>query len=274
MDQMGIGEFSRRTRLSIKALRLYDELGLLVPARVTPDSGYRWYGAGQLRTARMVASLRQLGMPLARIKTVVGLDAPAAAAEIAAYWADAEASHTARRDLAGYLVEHLQGKESAMYDVSVRDMPARSLLCVLRHAHTDELFALGRDLIARVRPVAPPSPGDPVTAPFVIFHGEVSEDSDGPVEWCWPVPADQAGQIAGQFPDLALRAEAAHQEAFIHVGQAWPSDIARITPVVETLFAWAAREHRRPSAGVRQLLISNPASGGKGPDGEFAVALR
>ena len=273
MGQMGIGEFSRRSRLSLKALRLYGELGLLVPARVDPDSGYRWYDASQLEAARLVASLRQLGMPLARVKAVIALDAPSAAGEVAAYWLAAEASHNAHRELAGYLVEHLNGKEPVMYDVSVRDMPARSLLCVLRHAHTDELFALGRDLIARLRPVAAPRAFDPVTAPFVIFHGEVSEDSDGPIEWCWPVPTDQADEIAGQFPGLALRNEPAHQEAFIHVGQAWPSDIARITPVIESLFAWANREHRQPAAGVRQLLISNPDSGGKGPDGEYAVAL-
>ncbi len=42
MDQMGIGEFARRSLLSAKALRLYDELGLLPPARVE-DSGYRFY---------------------------------------------------------------------------------------------------------------------------------------------------------------------------------------------------------------------------------------
>ncbi len=41
MDQTSIGEFARRSRLSAKALRLYDELGLLPPARVDEDSGYR-----------------------------------------------------------------------------------------------------------------------------------------------------------------------------------------------------------------------------------------
>ena len=60
MDQMSIGEFARRSRLSAKALRLYDELGLLPPARVDEDSGYRFYGAGQLKQARLIAALRQL----------------------------------------------------------------------------------------------------------------------------------------------------------------------------------------------------------------------
>jgi PPM family protein phosphatase len=39
---MGIGEFARRSLLSPKALRLYDELGLLRPSSVDPDTGYRW----------------------------------------------------------------------------------------------------------------------------------------------------------------------------------------------------------------------------------------
>jgi DNA-binding transcriptional MerR regulator len=62
-----IGEFARRSRLSPKALRLYDRLGLLRPARVDPDSGYRWYAAGQLEQARLIATLRELGLPLTEI---------------------------------------------------------------------------------------------------------------------------------------------------------------------------------------------------------------
>jgi hypothetical protein len=46
-----------------------------------------------------------------------------------------------------------------------------------------------------------------------------SGTSDGPVEWCWPVPGDQAEEIAARFPDLTLRTEAAHQEASVRAGQ-------------------------------------------------------
>jgi DNA-binding transcriptional MerR regulator len=41
-----IGRFSQLTRLTIKALRLYDELGLLRPAYVDPDTAYRYYSLG------------------------------------------------------------------------------------------------------------------------------------------------------------------------------------------------------------------------------------
>ena len=57
MGRVSIGEFSRLSRLSPKALRLYDELGLLVPDHVDATTGYRWYADTQLDQARLVALL-------------------------------------------------------------------------------------------------------------------------------------------------------------------------------------------------------------------------
>jgi DNA-binding transcriptional MerR regulator len=61
------GEFGGAARLSPKALRLCAEQGLLVPASVDPATGYRYYAPDQLPRARLIARLRQLGLPLARI---------------------------------------------------------------------------------------------------------------------------------------------------------------------------------------------------------------
>ena len=80
MDEMSIGEFARRSRLSPKALRLYDELGLLSPARVDEQSGYRYYERAQLEQARLIATFRQVGVPLAVVKEWLPLD-PAEIAE-------------------------------------------------------------------------------------------------------------------------------------------------------------------------------------------------
>lgn len=109
-----IGEFARLSRLSAKALRRYDELGLLRPALVDPVNGYRYYDPAQAEEARLVAWLRRIGMPLSRIGRVVALDAGAAAVEIRAYWARVEAETAARRDLAMYLVDHLSAEGRAM----------------------------------------------------------------------------------------------------------------------------------------------------------------
>ncbi|WP_433259967.1 MerR family transcriptional regulator [Actinosynnema sp. CS-041913] len=114
MELVTIGEFARAARLSPKALRLYDELGLLTPARVDPVSGYRRYSPDQLDRARLVAWLRRLGMPLARIRQVCELASADAAAEVRAYWAQVEADTAARRNLAAFLVEQLSGRDTTM----------------------------------------------------------------------------------------------------------------------------------------------------------------
>ena len=63
----GIGAMARDSGLSISALRFYDGAGIFAPAWVDPDTGYRWYDDGQVTTARLIARLRRVGMPLAEI---------------------------------------------------------------------------------------------------------------------------------------------------------------------------------------------------------------
>ncbi|MEY9874323.1 serine/threonine protein phosphatase PrpC [Streptacidiphilus sp. MAP12-33] len=112
-ELLTIGAFARRAELTPKALRLYDELGLLCPVHVDPASGYRYYAAEQLEQAWLVARLRLLGMPLARIGVVCGLPPATAAAEIDAYWAQVEHDTESRRRLARLLAEHLNGRGPA-----------------------------------------------------------------------------------------------------------------------------------------------------------------
>jgi len=72
-----IGRFARLSGLSIGALRHYDELDLLRPARVDPETGYRSYQRAQLEGARTIAQLRDLEMSLDDIRLVLGTDDPA-----------------------------------------------------------------------------------------------------------------------------------------------------------------------------------------------------
>lgn len=67
----GIGEMARCSGLSVSALRFYDGAGVLVPARVDPANGYRWYGPEQVDEARLLARLRRAGMPLPDIRLVL-----------------------------------------------------------------------------------------------------------------------------------------------------------------------------------------------------------
>src|SRR5215472_6150413 len=75
--RLSIGDFSRMTYLSIKALRRYHEMGLLVPAAVDQFSGFRYYEPAQVHVGQVIRRFRDLGMPLDQVKEV--LRAPDAA---------------------------------------------------------------------------------------------------------------------------------------------------------------------------------------------------
>ena len=76
-DLLPIGRFARLSGLSIGALRHYDELDLLRPADVHRFTGYRRYHREQLETARAIARLRDLEVPLDEIRLVLAADDPA-----------------------------------------------------------------------------------------------------------------------------------------------------------------------------------------------------
>ncbi len=81
-DLLGIGEMSRRSGLTVSALRFYDGAGLLVPATIDPSSGYRRYRDDQVPTARVLANLRRVSMPLPEVARVLDAAGPAEAAEV------------------------------------------------------------------------------------------------------------------------------------------------------------------------------------------------
>ena len=67
-----IGEFARLGTVSVRALRHYDEIGLLRPAKVDPDTGYRGYSAEQLGQLNRIVALKELGLSLAQVRQLLG----------------------------------------------------------------------------------------------------------------------------------------------------------------------------------------------------------
>lgn len=142
------GDFAQASGLSRKALRLYDELGLLVPVRTDPWSGYRFYAPAQLELARLVAWLRRLGMPLAQIREVTALPPERAAQALAAYWEQVETETTARRELAAFLIGYLSGKDTDMTGTTPEELTirysVRSDIGLVREDNEDAAYAGSR----------------------------------------------------------------------------------------------------------------------------------
>jgi DNA-binding transcriptional MerR regulator len=252
VKEISIGEFARRSRLSLKALRLYDERGVLVPARVDQASGYRYYDTDQLDQARLVVMLRELQLPLAAIKELLACDPADAAERIAEYWRGAEAAHDARRGLADYLVNRLRGKRSVMYEVATREIPERSLLCLKRNVDRQGMWAFGKEFIGILRERPLPKIEGREGAAFCIWWAILNADGDGTIEWCKPVPAAQAESLASRYPELSLRTEPAHEEAFVALPDAG-DEAVHWQLAIESLDVWA-QEQEQEHKGERLAL--------------------
>ena len=258
---LSIGTFARRSRLSPKALRLYDRLGVLAPAAVDDHNGYRLYRESQLEVARLVVSLRRLDMPLSRVADVVAAPPDQRAELIEAYWAEVESRVAEQRHLKSHLVGRLTGKEGsyAMFEIKERDVPEQQVLTEQRHITVEGLSDWIGDSLGRLYGKAAELD---LTAgsSFVIYHGEVNEDSDGPVEVCVPVvgKADLNGQ--------AHRVEPAHREAYTTITVAQVA-FPQILSAYEAVEKWITDHGREMTGSPREVYFDDFMNLGPHDDG-------
>ena len=132
-----VGDFARITHLSVKTLRHYHQVGLLEPADVNPDTGYRYYSGDQVPTAQVIRRLRDLAMPVAEVKAVLSApDVPARSVLIAAHLDRLEAELGQTRAAVDSLRNLLQRPEAAPVIVrrSVPATPAAGIAAVIDRA--------------------------------------------------------------------------------------------------------------------------------------------
>jgi PPM family protein phosphatase len=229
MGLLTIGAFARAARLTAKALRLYDELGLLPPAAVDPESGYRLYDPGQLDRARLIARLRRIGMPLAEIRTVCGLEPAAAAVAVGSYWRQVTVDTAARGRLATLLVEDLSGEASAMSDTKptlALRYAARRDTGAVRDTNEDAAYASDRLLAVAD---GPRSPGGAAASAAAIDALKSLELVDAPAAELLTMLAAAVGEADRQvraagteehrpFTTLTAVLRSGSQLALVHVG--------------------------------------------------------
>ncbi|MET9545722.1 MerR family transcriptional regulator [Streptomyces sp. NPDC006627] len=262
-ELLSIGVFAARARLSPKALRLYDRLGLLTPAHVDEASGYRYYRAAQIEQARTVAMLRRLDMPLAGIAGMLGLDGERAARTLDAYWAGAEERFAEQRTLARYLRGRLSGRNAELYatfEVKTVDVPERYVLSETRHVGARELPAWIAASAERLERAAEEECGGIAAPHFVAYHADVTEESDGPAESCVPV-ADAGAARAwvaaqGRSRDLQVRVEPAHRLAYTRITKAQVA-YPQIIAAFDAVEAWAAERGLTLTGPCREVYFAD-----------------
>ena len=256
---LSIGAFARRSRLSMKALRLYARLGLLAPTQVDEGSGYRWYRESQLPTARLVAMLRRLDMPLAQVSEVMSASSPRRAELVASYWEAVERRIASQRELAAHLRIRLLGEERSfgMFEIEQREVPEQTVITDQRHLLVDELPNwLGATMDRLVRSAQ--EHGGVTGAPFVLYHGEVNQDSDGPVEVCVPVGVSQQ-----ESTDPAIRVEPAHSEAYVRLTKA-QVEYPQILSAYDAVSQWIGSNGRSVAGSPREVYFTDWNAAGPG----------
>ena len=117
MDLLSIGRFSRLSGLSVPSLRRYDAMGLLPPASVDPQNGYRRYEEGQLARARAIRRLRELDVPLEAIREILEADPSEASRLLGQHRARLESRAWRDQRILHRLGQLTNGKEHLMADL-------------------------------------------------------------------------------------------------------------------------------------------------------------
>jgi DNA-binding transcriptional MerR regulator len=230
-DLMPIGDFAAASRLSQKALRLYGEKGLLAPAWVDPDSGYRYYRPEQLKAATLIALLRRAGIPLAEIR--VFLREPTAA------WLDEYEQRTVaefaeRRRVLRYAKRVL--REEPMYDVVTKHVAEQPYVSRESRVYVRDLERFICDTFTEFDYEEAEAP------PFVLYHGPVNDEEDGPVEVCVPKQDGEKRLLAGEV-------------AFTAISGA-QCDFPEILGAYESVYRWAKEQGREPAGPPREIYFN------------------
>jgi len=190
-DLFSIGAFANMTRLSIKALRLYDQLDILQPRHVDSQSGYRYYEADQLSRARMIRVMRDMDMPLATIRqALAALDSSPAQAEtlVREYASMREKQIEQIRTQVQTFIQTIQQEIKPMsLEVNVKKIEPQQVLSITCHVKVDKLDDAIRKSLDTLHGMVREQNEQTTGAPFGIYHGTINEQDDGPIEICLPV---------------------------------------------------------------------------------------
>ena len=251
MNLVPIGRFSTMTRLSVKALRLYDENGLLRPAHVDPSSGYRYYELGQANRAEAVRILRSVDMPLDDIRAILDIEDPELIHKHLAVHRERLAERLAEHErMLAYLESLMQRKEGIMpYEVEV--IEAEPQFVAATRVHTN-LARIGSDIQtgfgSLMRGMAQEGVS-PAGSPLIVYHDVIDEDTDGDIELCVPIAPGFAGDadVYGRELEGGTMAITIHRGPYPEIGLAY-----------HTLTGWVAEHGHEMAAPPREVYLNDP----------------
>jgi DNA-binding transcriptional MerR regulator len=217
---VSIGDFSRMTHLSVKALRFYHDQGLLEPARIDPATGYRFYDTGQVPVAQVIRRFRDLDMPLDQVRAVLRApDTQTRTREIIAHLTAMEARLAEMQMSVASLRALLEGPP-VRPEVEFRSIPAAHVLAIRETVTAEQAWAWGSDafeeLYGRIGQ-AGLAPAGPAGALFPADFFELEQ-----AELTAFVPAGAPPRAGGRAQALII--PAAEAAVMVHAGSLADAD--------------------------------------------------
>jgi DNA-binding transcriptional MerR regulator len=241
---VSIGDFSRMTHLSIKALRFYHDQGLLEPTRIDPDSGYRFYDPRQVPVAQVIRRFRDLDMPLDQVRAVLQApDVETRTKEIIAHLTAMEAKLAEMQMSVASLRGLLEGPADRPA-VEFRSIPPAPALAVRETVTAEQAWAWG-------------------AAAFEELYGRIARAGLSP-----------AGPGGALFPAGFFELERAELTAFVPV-DGRPAADGRAEPLTIPRMEAAVMLHAGPlgdadqTYGALGTVVADRAIGVAGPIREY-----
>jgi len=251
MNLVPIGRFSKMTRLSVKALRMYDENGLLPPAHVDSSSGYRYYELGQANRAEAVRILRSVDMPLDEIRSILQTDdLELAHKQLVAHRERLAAQLAEQERMLAYIESLIQRKEGIMpYEVQIIEEAPQFVAAIKIRTN---LSRIGEDIGTGFGTLMQALAQDgiaPSGAPLIVYHDVIEEETDGDIEICVPVDSTMSknSEVYGRELEGGTMATAVHHG---------PYD--EIAPAYHTLISWISEHGHEVAGPPREIYLNDP----------------
>ena len=244
-----IGRFSEICRLSITALRHYDELGLLPPAAVDPDTGYRYYSIAQADDADKIRTLRVLDMPLAEIRAVLCGDPDGAKAILIGHRRRLQEAAERQRYAIALLDSMLREEPVMTYEIHLREVAPQPAAVVHGRTAWADIGSFVPAALMEVFGVAG-GQGIRFAGPaFAVYHSAHATEEDVELEVGMPVaePIEPAGRVQAAVIPGGLVAATMHSGRY-----------EEVAPAYRSLGEWV-QEHGHETAGPpREIYLVGP----------------
>jgi len=261
MQRLKIGDFSQLGQVSIRTLRYYDQRGLLKPAHIDGSSDYRYYDLSQLPRLNRILALKDLGLSLDQIVSLLEEDLPAERlrrilaekqAEIARQVAESKAQ-LARVE--ARLRQIVWENEPSPYDVALKSVDAMCAASIRAIAPTAEVmgmfcYNLHRDLYQWLSTCGV----QPLEPEMMLYHNDSFTEVDIDTEAAVPIPAKAVSKLEHALPDarysvkdlpaVDLMATTMHQ-----------GPLPDIALAVYAVFSWAFENGYQPYPPAREVHV-------------------